>query len=202
MSPSGNEITDQELEPQVATTTEEEEATTPKPKLNKKKSKQHIHREGDDDEDIEHHGDTHPKKHKRKSSKKPKKQDKNDDAVHDIMDDVEQAPKQKKRTSSKKPKKHQDPKGEIAEDHCHYSSEDKGEDLTLSSRSDDKFDDIEIGKPEQPPRLTRHKSSALEASDDPFAQRDGKTLLWRNVNMTLVSGARADAIYCLNVIEE
>lgn len=26
----------------------------------------------------------------------------------------------------------------------------------------------------------------LAASDDPFAHRDGKTLLWRNVNMVLV----------------
>ena len=34
-----------------------------------------------------------------------------------------------------------------------------------------------------------HKSSsiALEARDDPFAPREGKTLTWQNVNMVLVS---------------
>lgn len=30
------------------------------------------------------------------------------------------------------------------------------------------------------------KGSALAVSDDPFFPREGKTLLWRNVNMTLV----------------
>ena len=35
--------------------------------------------------------------------------------------------------------------------------------------------------------LTRRKSSMLAASDDPFAFREGKTLMWRNVNMILVS---------------
>ena len=29
--------------------------------------------------------------------------------------------------------------------------------------------------------------STLAVSDDPFAPREGKTLLWKNVNMTLVS---------------
>jgi hypothetical protein len=33
----------------------------------------------------------------------------------------------------------------------------------------------------------RRKTSMLASSDDPFALREGKTLLWRNVNMTLVS---------------
>jgi hypothetical protein len=36
-------------------------------------------------------------------------------------------------------------------------------------------------------RLTSKKSSILAISDDPFAPREGKTLLWKNVNMTLVS---------------
>jgi hypothetical protein len=31
--------------------------------------------------------------------------------------------------------------------------------------------------------------SMLTVSDDPFAPREGKTLLWKNVNMTLVSRA-------------
>lgn len=36
------------------------------------------------------------------------------------------------------------------------------------------------------PPLVSKKSSTLNVSDDPFAPREGKTLLWRNVNMTLV----------------
>jgi len=39
-------------------------------------------------------------------------------------------------------------------------------------------------KPPPPPLMSK-KSSVLAASDDPFAPREGKTLLWRNVNMTL-----------------
>ena len=35
--------------------------------------------------------------------------------------------------------------------------------------------------------LMSKKSSVLAVSDDPFAPREGKTLLWKNVNMTLVS---------------
>jgi hypothetical protein len=35
--------------------------------------------------------------------------------------------------------------------------------------------------------LVSKKSSMLAVSDDPFAPREGKTLLWKNVNMTLVS---------------
>lgn len=31
------------------------------------------------------------------------------------------------------------------------------------------------------------KSSTLDKHTDPFAEREGKTLLWKNVNMTLVS---------------
>ena len=32
------------------------------------------------------------------------------------------------------------------------------------------------------------KSMPLDVHDDPFARREGKTLTWRNVDMTLVSG--------------
>jgi hypothetical protein len=31
--------------------------------------------------------------------------------------------------------------------------------------------------------------STLNKKDDPFAPRDGKTLLWRNIHMTLVSAS-------------
>jgi hypothetical protein len=44
--------------------------------------------------------------------------------------------------------------------------------------------DIEVGIIETPQKVS--SDSVLEAGDDPFANRDGKTLLWRNVNMTLV----------------
>jgi hypothetical protein len=33
---------------------------------------------------------------------------------------------------------------------------------------------------------TENKSIVLSKHEDPFAQRDGKTLIWQNVNMTLV----------------
>lgn len=35
------------------------------------------------------------------------------------------------------------------------------------------------------PTFSKH-GSQLSVSDDPFAPREGKTLLWKNVNMTLV----------------
>jgi hypothetical protein len=31
-----------------------------------------------------------------------------------------------------------------------------------------------------------HQSSVLDRRDDPFAPREGKTLIWKDVNMTLV----------------
>jgi len=37
--------------------------------------------------------------------------------------------------------------------------------------------------------------STLAISDDPFAPREGKTLLWKNVNMTLVSHLRNGHAY-------
>ena len=36
-------------------------------------------------------------------------------------------------------------------------------------------------------RNSKKSSTVLTSSDDPFAPREGKTLIWRNVNMTLVS---------------
>ena len=53
------------------------------------------------------------------------------------------------------------------------------------------------------PTLISKESSILPSSDDPFAPREGKTLLWRNVNMILVSKLYAllytdDAEFCLN----
>ena len=48
--------------------------------------------------------------------------------------------------------------------------------------------DVELGVESQDvdKNIARMKS-VLSSSDDPFAPRAGKTLLWRNVNMVLVS---------------
>jgi hypothetical protein len=50
-------------------------------------------------------------------------------------------------------------------------------------------DDVEHGMDDDKPKLSTKASSATvdaNSSDDPFADREGKTLLWRGVNMTLV----------------
>ncbi|CAJ1966242.1 unnamed protein product [Cylindrotheca closterium] len=43
--------------------------------------------------------------------------------------------------------------------------------------------DLEVGR--NPKVLLSKKSSILASSDDPFATREGKTLLWRDINMVL-----------------
>jgi hypothetical protein len=86
-----------------------------------------------------------------------------------IKEDVAKAEKKRKSRGSKKVLKG-DPPG------------------LLSSR-----DLLATGKPQivaQPkpiPQANKNKkSSMLDESDDPFAFREGKTLMWRNINMTLV----------------
>lgn len=63
-------------------------------------------------------------------------------------------------------------------------------------REEPRARDVEAQAPETPVAASTtqvregfHKSSsiALEARDDPFAPREGKTLTWQNVNMVLVS---------------
>jgi hypothetical protein len=50
--------------------------------------------------------------------------------------------------------------------------------------------DVEYGRDGDKPKLSTKASSATvdanSSSDDPFADREGKTLLWRGVKMTLV----------------
>ena len=46
--------------------------------------------------------------------------------------------------------------------------------------------DVEAGELPEGPVLEKEESR-LDASEDPFAHRDGKTLVWRDINMTLVS---------------
>jgi hypothetical protein len=50
--------------------------------------------------------------------------------------------------------------------------------------------------------LQRKKSSMLAESDDPFAFREGKTLLWRNINMTLVrmKNAKSSCVFSMHLI--
>ncbi len=59
----------------------------------------------------------------------------------------------------------------------------------LSPSIDDAEVEEEVAQPKtsSKERLYSKKSSLLAVSDDPFAPREGKTLLWRNVNMILVS---------------
>ena len=45
---------------------------------------------------------------------------------------------------------------------------------------------MESGLQNQPEISSEASSSTLAVSDDPFAPREGKTLLWHNVNMVLV----------------
>lgn len=47
--------------------------------------------------------------------------------------------------------------------------------------------------------LHKSESTMLDASADPFATREGKTLTWTNVNMTLVSKTQQDANKIINV---
>ena len=47
----------------------------------------------------------------------------------------------------------------------------------------DRMDIVEIAV--EPSRTLESKGSFLKASTDPFEKRVGKTLMWRNVNMTL-----------------
>jgi hypothetical protein len=48
--------------------------------------------------------------------------------------------------------------------------------------------DVEDGRP----KYVDKQSSTLDNHDDPFAPREGKTLLWKNVNMTLVRNTPND----------
>lgn len=53
----------------------------------------------------------------------------------------------------------------------------------------DSMEDVELGPPKTGASTINRAQSALDRSTDPFAEREGKTLVWRNVNMKLVSGA-------------
>lgn len=62
--------------------------------------------------------------------------------------------------------------------------------------------DPEMGVPARSSRSSRQpsrapiekkKTSGLDTHDDPFALREGKTLTWRDMNMTLVSSNFVDA---------
>ena len=46
--------------------------------------------------------------------------------------------------------------------------------------------DFEMGVEVAEEKTVTSSTGHFASSEDPFAQRDGKTLLWRNVNMVLV----------------
>ena len=50
---------------------------------------------------------------------------------------------------------------------------------------------LDLEKPELEPR----QNSILDRHDDPFATREGKTLVWRNIQMTLVSACQHCLIF-------
>lgn len=47
--------------------------------------------------------------------------------------------------------------------------------------------DAEMGGARGKPKLESKKSSFLDRHDDPFATREGKTLVWRDIQMTLAA---------------
>jgi hypothetical protein len=57
----------------------------------------------------------------------------------------------------------------------------------------DMNDIVPVAKAPPPPPNPRHQGAVVDveagafgSSDDPFAKREGKTLTWKNINMTLV----------------
>jgi hypothetical protein len=62
---------------------------------------------------------------------------------------------------------------------------------SLSKNDDGDIEEVLITSTSVAPsangRISKKGSSMSTGSDDPFAPREGKTLVWRNVNMTLVS---------------
>jgi hypothetical protein len=100
----------------------------------------------------------------------------------DSNEDVEKAKKKpkspdmaKKKRKSSGPELKRDPPGLLSNRHLQVDGEPHA-----------------IAQPEtafvanQKDSISRKKSSMLADSDDPFAFREGKTLMWRNINMTLV----------------
>eukprot|EP00980_Cylindrotheca_fusiformis_P029569 scaffold23516_cov127-Cylindrotheca_fusiformis.AAC.1 len=45
--------------------------------------------------------------------------------------------------------------------------------------------------------LSSQKSAILPAAEDPFAYREGKTLLWRDINMTLAGKKNSEPVKLL-----
>jgi ABC-type multidrug transport system ATPase subunit len=172
-------MTDEEaLDAEVAEDTAVPPAPKKKKSVKKKKSKKAV-TEGDDEEDA------HEVKPKKKKSKK---------IVDDTEDGDEESPKPKK----KKIKKHTDDEEEPEE----VSEDEEAPKKKKSMKKKKSTAQVTIEEEEtekSPTTLTRQsgydrrQSSMLAASDDPFALREGKTLLWRNVNMTLVSVGKIDS---------
>lgn len=60
----------------------------------------------------------------------------------------------------------------------------------MSSKANPNMNDVEVAYGSG---NDTNNPTVLSASDDPFAPREGKTLLWSNINMTLVRTKCIDA---------
>jgi hypothetical protein len=188
------------------TTTEASESTgdddhdvvdsTPKPPKKKRSTSHHKKKKSkksvvdhDDDED----GEAEEGKTKSASKKKKKKSKKHSHRDHDDDDDESDYEDGEGDDVPKPVKK----KKSIRKDRSQKSLTDNDgagmiEALVVPANAiaheeEDWDDDVEGGTPGRSNReyITR-TTSALAVSADPFAAREGKTLIWRNINMTLV----------------
>lgn len=153
----------------------EEHPPTPKQKKSKKKkkhsSKKHLTTDdGEGDEEIA----VKPKKKRSKKKVVEEEHQSDDDDDSDEDSDDEEAPKPNKKKSVKKKKS-------------------KKSIVDIESQMTIPTDISTVGLSRQS-NFERSKSSTLASSDDPFAAREGKTLLWRNVNMSLVSAERSQPV--------
>ena len=145
-----------------------------------------------DDED-----EKKPTSHKKKKSKKKLV----DDAVEAAAEGGEEEPLKPKKKKSMKKKKSQKGGMDDDEDKEALKAEITKAIMAADEEQDISSEDVDNANGEEQPSSTavstsakgrssaysRRKSSMLAVSDDPFALREGKTLLWRNVNMVLVS---------------
>jgi len=158
---------------QLVENNESKATTTVTPK--KKKSKKNLDVEGVEDAQEEvvdqEEEEEEPKPVKKKKSMKKKKSQKDPTSVED--DENGQAKKKKKKKQTKKEQPEED------------MDEDTSEDVERSPVLLNEEPSAAMSTARRASGYSRRKSSVLAVSDDPFALREGKTLLWRNVNMVL-----------------
>lgn len=181
-----NEETSPSDEPATGVDAAEKKA---KKKTSKKKSKNDVN-VVDDDDDSDGDDDKVVKTPKKKKSIKKKKSSSkksiDPDGTAEAADD--ERPKSPKKKKSKK---------SITRDEDDNAKANGG-----GGDEDVKFHNVDlemgggVGKSAEFEKRTKgfqakgRQSSMLAASDDPFAAREGKTLIWRNINMTLKAKGR------------